>query len=803
MFLASASTAGLANEARQECPEKAQPAISDDRGPRSYPSAEQQPDAARRAVPRVSAAITAAGLPAPTVVGLSEVKIAGQDVTLYSRADSLEHVQRVAGGGAGVWLPQTYATQARLQPGMPVRIGSATTRVAGIYRDLAPSAFVPLFALPRYWCSWSELIVPTIFNQPPPFVLVDQTMFFAASSTVDLTWYARVDIRRQTLPQSRASVAAMQRAFDSLPAAKLYRQVGDLPFLQAKAQRERDGLRGPVVPVAIAGMAVALALVGACGAFWALRRRREVTLLHFRGVGRVGIATKAALELSPGVVLGTVAGWLTGIALVTALGPANRLEPGATTLALQYAIGAGGAGLLVAACVAGRGAPSDVRTKAQVRKERWRRLPWELGLVGAAVAAYVSVRRNGAVHIVKATVQVDPMVLAFPLLALLAALAVLMRAGRLVLLHSSNPAQRLPVPAYLAARRLAGTPMVALGTLVGVALPLAVLLYSSALSGSTTDDVVAKNHANVGADHAFGTIGSHGNPATGGFGTVVSRIQVDPRVNGLPITVLGVDPATFSTFAADGRSVAAVTQRLTGSGALLVNAPHSFTATVVQFRSVQMPVRVVARRASFPGLRNPYLPMIVVNREAIPTLSQLVDRTEEVWTTDRDFVPTVNAMRAAHIDIGYEVTTDTFLDNTGLRPVTWIFGYLQALAALTGLVAFAGVTAAFTSRTRRRALAYHLSRRMGLSQREHRASLGLEIGTLLTLSWTAGTGLGLGAVALVYRLTDPYPDFPPPPSLPVPVAALVASAAAAVLLGAVGTLALQRLLDRTPVPLRS
>jgi hypothetical protein len=70
------------------------------------------------------------------------------------------------------------------------------------------------------------------------------------------------------------------------------------------------------------------------------------------------------------------------------------------------------------------------------------------------------------------------------------------------------------------------------------------------------------------------------------------------------------------------------------------------------------------------------------------------------------------------------------------------------------------------------------------------------LSTLLVASWVAGAGLALGAVALVYRLADAYPAFPPPPSFPMPGPTLLASALAAVGTAAFACLVLQRLLDR-------
>ncbi|MGH8960786.1 MAG: hypothetical protein ACRDWT_06195 [Jatrophihabitantaceae bacterium] len=805
LFLASTGTAALHNEAGLECPESSQPGITNDLGPTQYASAEQSPAGLRRGDPAVRSAMTSSGLPDPYLVATSYVSVAGgppAGALLFARPGALSHVQLVASaGGTGVWVPQSFAAAHATRPGSMLPLGTGHARVAGVYRDLAPSAFTPLFQLPRYWCTWSSQLVPTPFNQPAPMFLTDLPTFLATAQTVDATWYAPVPVSAQTVPQARAALAAGDQALAVLTVPH-YRGTSDLPYLLAKADRVRTGLAGPVVPIDLAGTLVAALLVAAAGAFWGLRRRRELVLLSSRGVGRVALGVKAVLETGPALAVGTIGGWLLALVLVRALGPSPLLEPGAPWTALGLSALVGLAALLAVGLTGARTVPSD-RVARAVRRTRWiRHIPWELALVAASVLVFRLVRDRGAVHIVKATVQVSPLVLAFPLLALTGAVLLLGRAGGLALSRSGPLARRLPSAGYLALRRLSGTPAVAIGVLIGVALPVGVLVYSSALSGSTSADVRAKYGTNVGADFAFGTLAAPGStPDVDGNGTIVSMIQADPHIDGgTAVQVMAIDPATFSSFAFNGAQLRGLTDRLTADAgpvaALLVNAPAGTPVTHVQIRSVSVPLHIVGTRSSFPGLRNPFAPLLVVNRNALPPLAPMTDRTEELWTTTTTVSAALGALTHDGVESNYEITTKTFLDNTGLRPVTWIFGYLQALAYLTGLVAFAGLTFAFTAQTRRRALSYRLARRMGLSRAGHRRSIAIELATLLVVSWTLGAGLAMGAVALVYRLTDAYPRLPPAPDLPAPVVALAATGTALLGAAVLGTWALQRLLDR-------
>ncbi|MEO9133405.1 MAG: FtsX-like permease family protein, partial [Jatrophihabitantaceae bacterium] len=115
-------------------------------------------------------------------------------------------------------------------------------------------------------------------------------------------------------------------------------------------------------------------------------------------------------------------------------------------------------------------------------------------------------------------------------------------------------------------------------------------------------------------------------------------------------------------------------------------------------------------------------------------------------------------------------------------PVTWIFGYLRALALLIGAVAVAGLVFALGARTRRRTVSYVMSRRMGLSPATHLRSLLIELGLVVGVGWLLGTAVGLGAYAVLIGSLDLYPALPPGAAfgLPGPTLALTALVVAVV-----------------------
>ena len=158
------------------------------------------------------------------------------------------------------------------------------------------------------------------------------------------------------------------------------------------------GLQGPVVPVAVAGALLALVLVASAGSFWADRRAAEVRLLAARGVGPVPLAGKAALELGLPALAGAALGWAASRLLTAALGPADDLDPSATSAALLAGGAAFVVGLLCAAVVAGLRARGTAERPLGAAPRWPSRVPWELLLLGAAAACWAVLEAPGADH---------------------------------------------------------------------------------------------------------------------------------------------------------------------------------------------------------------------------------------------------------------------------------------------------------------------------------------------------------------------------------------------------------------------
>ncbi len=641
----------------------------------------------------------------------------------------------------------------------------------------------------------------------------DATLARAAGLPVRLSWYAPVAVDATSLPAMRTLARRGQQAVGALRGAGIAAVLDPgLGAHLAAARAAQNGVGGAVLPLDLAGVLVAALLVAGAGIYWSTYRAGEIRLLVSRGVGPSGLALKAVLETGPPALVGLVGGYGAALVLVRGvgvvpgfggsgrggLGPSSVLGPGAALHALTAAAGAVLAGLLLVALIGARTARSPRRPAAY-----WRRLPWELVAVVGAVAVGIEVRSEPAARLDHGVVRISPTTFVFPLLGAVAVLAVLARVVRIVLPRLAR-VNRRGIAGFLAVHRLAGSRAVTVGLLVAIALPCALLTYAGALTGALSTDIAAKYRTNVGADHVVEVTGPlTRTPRMDGHATVVAQIQTNPVLpDGTQVRILGVDPATFASFAhTDARQRGQIAQLPVSSArgsvpALLVNG-GGVNARSVQIGNSTLRLDVRFQAAIFPGLRDRYRPLLVMDRRALVGLDAGIDVVTQIWTTNPQYPAALRALAGdKEYSILVELTGTVIVGNTGLLPVTWTFGYLRALAALIGLVAVVGLVFALAARTRRRAVSYVLSRRMGLSASAHLRSLLIELSLVVGAGWALGALVGLGSAAVVTPQLDIYPTLLPPPSLAVPLGVLGGTAAAVVGVVILAALATHRLAQR-------
>ncbi|MEO8887736.1 MAG: FtsX-like permease family protein [Jatrophihabitantaceae bacterium] len=801
LFLSTLGTASLRAQAASACPEYTLPTV---RAAVSGPEVATTTAVGRQA-------FRASGLPSPLVSDDGSAQIQDTQVHLFAKPGALAQVHRLTPdtGAPGAWFPDVFAAKIGAHVGdvVPTTTGRSIM-VAGIYQDMAPNPYA-VGQVPRYFCSWNRQIVATVASDQAiaatpidakqgPFLITDPATVAAASDPdVLVSWNAPLSHRTLSLTGfDRGQRAAAVAAARISSRTQLKADVSDqLAVTSTIAHRTRNGVAGSIVPIDVAGILVALMLVGGAGVFWATHRAREVRLLVARGAGPVQLGVKAALETLIPALLGLTGGYVTALAIVRSVGPSSVLEPGAPAQSLLLALAAIVVGLVLVGVIGGLSGRDKIISSA---RGRLRFVPWELGLLAIAIWLGLVIRSGSGVTVDHTIVKVSPLAFIFPIVG---STSVLLLVGRLVswlLPMIGRLARRRGVAGYFALRRLAGSRTVVVGLILGTALPCCLFTYGSTVTDGVSHEVTAKYQTNLGAEHVLSVYGIHDRVVDPkNDGTVVKVYQAEPQLkDGTDAYVLGVDPNTFARFAFTSAHQAAQVSRLDAVPAgdkipaILVNSSSGADASSVSILTTTLPLNIIGRDAVFPGLRNGSRPMIVVNAAALVGVDSNADRLNQWWTSDNRFDAALALIHRDGYSVLTEITSDVVIGTTGLLPVTWIFGYLRALAVLIGVVAVAGLVFALAARTRRRTVSYVMGRRMGLRPLTHLRSLLIELALVVGFGWLAGSGVGAGAFALIYRALDVYPALPPPMAFVLPAATLAVTAlvtAAVVVFAAVAT----------------
>lgn len=803
LFTSTLGTASLDAQAAGDCPELSMP---------SFFAALTAGDTATENAAG-AAAMRRAGLRDPYWVDLAGAQIQSVRITLYSRAGALDHVTLLTPnhGQPGAWFPDTFAAALKLHAGDTVSTtDGAAIRVAGIYRSLSSDPF-HLSNVPRYWCTWNDLIVQKVNGNigTPPLLISDpatiDTVITAAKPVYGVTpavsanWFAPLpggaSIADAKADQQRAADAWGAYLSKSSHASKQDFETNALLHYRDPtppkdsplgkkigiADKVHDGLAGSVLPIDLAGAVIALLLVAGAGGFWAAHRQREIALLSARGVGPFPLAVKAVLETLPAVVVGLAAGVLAAIALVRGTGPADVFTPGAIGTAIGAACGAAAAGVVIIAAI-GALAGRDRTTGS--RRSSWRHLPIELVLVGFAIWAWARIHAGSGIAFDHAIVDVRPLLLLFPLLGVTGVLLLCARVLTFAVPRLAATARRLGSAGFLALRRIGGSRAIAIGLLVGTALPCGLLAYAGTVSTGVHHELIRKYQTNLGAPVVLELIGvREDNPRLDTHGTAIVRYDNGPTLpDGTQLAVIGVDPRSFAHFAYTTSEQRHQVTQLSSSGsssndALLINAPGVASPSTVRLGATRLHVHVVARSDVFPGLRNGTRPLLVVNRSALAHVDPELNRANEAWTDPGQVKAVDLAIKRDGYRVLGRIDPAIRVGNSGLLPVTWIFGYLRALAILIGAVAIAGLVFALNARTRRRTVAYVMSRRMGLTQGTHLRSLLVELAAVVGTGWVLGTGLGFAGYAVLTGSLDVDPQLPPGAAFDLPAVTLAVTAA--------------------------
>ncbi|MCZ2836330.1 FtsX-like permease family protein [Modestobacter sp. VKM Ac-2985] len=840
LFLSSARSAALQQQLSQRCDEVARPqtgvssALVDQQGqPQDGGDGSTRPELDESLLQ----AWADAGLPAEPVlatawIGSSSPGSDGalargpdgaalaQPVTLFHRPTALDNVEVVeAGDGPGVWVPVSVAEQDGLSVGDQLTFGTQQAPVAGIYRDLAVAN-----ADDPYWCDYRLLFSnEASANRAPPAMLLvtDESTFYRLATAaaggatrlqqvpVDASSLSVSDVRDQRETQERI-VAASGLASEFAPGVRAIAVPNDrLPDVLERAGLIESGLRGPVVPVAVAGALLALVLVASAGSFWADRRATEVRLLAARGVGPVPLAGKAALELGLPALAGAALGWAASRLLIAGLGPADDLDPSATTAAAWAGVAAFVVGLAAASAVAGLRARGTAERPLGAAPRWPARVPWELALLLGAAWCWLLLQSRDAVVSVAYVAQVNGLLVAFPLLAIAGTAVLLGRGVTALLPRLRRWAGRRSPAVFLAVNRLSAARLATATLLVAVTLPVAVLGYTATLTASSQTTLDAKVGVQIGAAAAAVTVTRfEATPAIEAAGTYVVRYDGSAvaRDGGRSdVQVLAVDPDDFADTAfwddsfAD-RPLTELLAALTGpevDGRLpVVAAGLPVGDPDLRLGSTAVPAEVTATARVLPGRRSGD-PVVLVDADRLPEISRNAGAAPaaELWTNG-DLGAGIDALTDAGAQNIRVLTPGGVQESANFLGITWTFGYLSALAVFVGVIAVGGLLLYLEARSRSRVSGYVMARRLGLSRGAHLRSLLVELVGVAMAGLLLGVLLAAGAVALVYRRLDVDRVRPPTPLLDVPWPAIAGTAAATVVVACLAALYAQRAADR-------
>jgi len=777
--------------------------------------------------------------------GTADLSLVGGDdttteVRVFGLDDFRDHIELVEGAhGGGAYIDRRTSDWIGAGPGDEVVFAYETFNINGqseiitvpltvtaVYEDVYHHYLDP------YWCTFEQEIAPSSMGDLPPAPLfLDSRLFeddpelfhFIYGGGIEPgQWHVPIRIEGLTVTDAYRAAEAieatnvdlesrLEEAMDQdLTGFELALDSELLPVTD-RVRSQIEALQTSILPLAAVVLLASVGLLGAAGSYWVERRRSELELLSALGVSPAGIAVKAGLELLLPVVAGALLGCGVANLVIGLVGPSPDVEILARRDGLLVTIAAAGVGLLAATLVAGVKARGLLDRRA--RRSSDLSLRWPL-IVLSLVAAFMvrALIGDQAVTLGENVVvgSVDPMVLFFPVLVLLAAVLLISELVTLArpLIYRLGRASH---SGFLASRRMLSAPAVALALIAGAAVPVAILVYSANLARSATVSVDAKGKTSIGSD--VSTIIYRIEdlpPAMEGNSTVVVKLE-RARLDGETVDVIGVDPATFaeggfwlSTYA--DRPLNQVLGDLAGEpdDAVLdaVVANGLVSGGVVDSDAMDFEVEVVGSVSAFPGsVRD--RPLLVVDRTRLQALlapgeDRIRGADYMIWS--KGLEAEVDGI-LAESEIGFAFTTaaDTTLDQLKFAVIVWTFEVLRLYAALAGLIVIASVLIYTDTRQRARNLSYALARRMGLSRRDHILAGLLEVGSLTMLGALGGVAVGRWASRDLYLALDPLPETPPAPQWVGTTDIAFVVLALVVLLAAVSARMAQRTADNADV----
>jgi hypothetical protein len=752
--------------------------------------------------------------------------IIGSGARFIASDGAIEALDVIEGdpGLDGVWISERVSDRLDLPTGTLVSVNdSAPIPIAGVFANLwegerdpywdhLPPAFVPRF---------SRVLSAPLFET----IIVPESLFLDLGADGLVRWDAEVADRPdsyQELSDQAARTRGVERSYTESATmagalAGFAGAGGPTPTLASEVFDLRDDvdqivaeLDQPIATAAIGGIVLGLIVTAAGAAFAVRKRETEVRLLRADGDAAWRFAVRSLAQFAApaaiGAVLGVAAAWF----LIAV--PGDGVRPAADVIEVGSIVWVAAIGLGVAAAITGVASSRVLHTRRSAVTSL--RLAWFLPVVGVAVAAWIQVGAAGD------AAEVDPLVIAFPLVGLIAGVGLIVLGARWLMRRAHRRGGSLPPALFLAWRRItsADSSAVLLSAALGIALGL--IMFSSSLVAALDAASDAKATTAVGGVTQVRVDGRFDAPLPEET-TLVLVLSTRSTIGRGSVNVLAIDPATYAagvswhpTF---GSSAADVVDTL----------DQPMDADVADVAAVVAGRLTAPREAGF-GTTNVTSYAVVdtvdaapLTSEVAPTLLVSADQVDAAARRDHgdqrppDVDPAEWAdefrsplLRARPVLISQldEVALTTFLDDNevrvrelvtladrrdlvGNRAARWTFQYVSMLAVIAGLAALGTLFFYLSEQRANRQLSTVMAERMGLRRRTAAGAAVGEVLGLVVVAFVAGTSVGLVVATRVFDRFEPDPRLPPDIGLQAPwalVGAIAAAATIVVVLAALG-----------------
>ncbi len=739
-------------------------------------------------------------------------------IALFSGTGARAHVEVLGRAGqGGVWLDDRTARSLGVGKGDRVTIGSEAgvaieLRVTGRYAALAGRDD------DGYWGAWDASIHPFCASgdcaAPAAFAIVEPARMprlldrlEAASATY--SWQAPV--RSAAISWTAAgSLGEFEEHFSQEASRELnvfqccgsvvtdeqemnVRLTVGMPAIVEELRRTLATLDGPGRVLRAAGVAVALAVVAAAGAFSVSARGVESRLLFARGTAARTVGALTAIGAAVPSLAGAAAGF--GVALLIArAGAGGDVAARASGDGLRAAALAALASLALLSLVAAIAYANAFGLRRR-RLGVLARVPWELALVGVAAVALVRIRGGGAFVRDPALGVGRPSasLLLFPVVAIGGLSAVGSRGFLALVRWVRGRSGRFTSWLYLAVHRMAGAPRVAVLLVATTALCLGLAVHTQTVVRSLQSTVDAKAGVFVGSDVSARVVYGTGAPDPFPLPlTRVTRVPGGVLIDGdRRADLLAIDPGTFeaAAFWNPGFSdvpLSEIVRRLSEPAARGI--PIAVTGNVrlpstLRFSGRDVPVRVVARPDAFPGTSS-LRPLVVVDESLLVQATSgglnplaTMSGSTELWVRG-EAQEALTDLQATGKTLYLIRTADRVRNIPRIAAVIRTFRVLNALGLVAGALVVLGMLMYLQARQRSQEVSYGLSLRMGMTHARHRRSLTVELGAMLGFSYAIGLVLALGVAVVIARLLDPLESIPPGALLVIPGGSILATLAA-------------------------